>query len=67
MSTKRKPSIERTVKAEILVCPVHGYYAIAFDDRRITSSKCCGSWKTVRRWDVAESTLLAVLAQEKSA
>lgn len=35
-------------------CPSHGWYAIAVEDerggRRITPSKCCGSWDIVKSW-----------------
>lgn len=41
----------------IYQCPRHRtFYAIAFDEEdrgeRITSSKCCGEWRTLRSWPV---------------
>lgn len=35
-------------------CEVHGFTAISINGNnggtRITSGKCCGAWKTIRRW-----------------
>lgn len=44
----------------ILTCSRHKFFAIAIEDEeengtRITPSKCCGSWTTVRRWKIDES------------
>lgn len=37
-------------------CPTHGYWAITVEDNvsgeRITPSKCCGRWDTVKRWPI---------------
>lgn len=42
-------------------CPRHGFYSVSLNEtaesgwgsgRRLTPSKCCGSWKTFREWDM---------------
>jgi len=39
-------------------CARHNFYAISIDDedsgRRVTPSKCCGSWSTVKQWRLSE-------------
>lgn len=55
-------------------CPTHNYWAITIDTpgvggTRITPSKCCGSWETVKTWPMdergwAEIERLAVEARD---
>jgi hypothetical protein len=39
-------------------CPEHKFYAISIEDcdggKRITPSKCCGRWRTIKRWVIDE-------------
>ena len=47
---------------EILRCPVHAkFWAVTVNGRRITPSKCCGSWAPVARWKVDGQSLAAEL------
>lgn len=47
------------MRIEILRCPRHApFWAIAVNDRRITPSKCCGSWSSVARWKVEGPALI---------
>ena len=47
----------RLQKLVINVCHQHNYYAISIDDdnggQRITPNKCCGSWTTLKAWDLS--------------
>lgn len=53
------------IQIEILECPRgHGFRAIAIGDRRVTSSKCCGSWRTVRSWIVDTDELTKAIDGE---
>lgn len=42
-------------------CPTHGYWAITVEGdetgERITPSKCCGRWDTVKRWPLDQCHL----------
>src|SRR5512139_489746 len=52
-------AVVKKVTIEILRCAKgHGLECVAVNDLRITSGKCCGSWRCVRRWTVDESDLL---------
>lgn len=45
----------------IVRCPTHYYYAISIDDpdtgigTRVTPSKCCGRWDTVKEFWLSEA------------
>lgn len=47
----------------ILKCATHGFYAISVEreghGHRLTSGKCCGTWSTLRSWEVDSQTLRA--------
>lgn len=59
MSGSRKPAKKRSVTVSILRCPSHGFYCVAVGDRRVTPSKCCGSWsQEVRAWTLDALDLL---------
>lgn len=52
------------INVEVLRCPVHkAYWAVGVNDRRITPSKCCGSWETVMFWIIDSKTLQEDLAK----
>lgn len=51
-----------TVTLAIDHCPRHGFYSVSLNEtsangwgsgRRLTPSKCCGSWKTFREWTMS--------------
>ena len=49
---------------EILRCFYgHDVQSVTINDLRIAGGKCCGQWKTVRRWEVDESSLLRDLGR----
>jgi len=75
----------RKARVELLRCPVHGHEAISIgtakDSMRITSGKCCGSWRVVKSWtlaidarhlelpgvrDVAQAAIAAARAEERA-
>ncbi len=39
-------------------CPTHGYWAVSigrgYGSTRLTPTKCCGRWDTVREWKFSE-------------
>jgi hypothetical protein len=43
---------------EISRCPKHGFYAISIGTeewgQRITPSKCCGRWVSVKKWELSK-------------
>jgi len=45
-------------------CSRHKFWAISIGDNhsgeRITPSKCCGQWTTVREWNLSESDWLRI-------
>jgi len=49
----------RKVKLTIDRCSRHGFYAVAVmgerTGTRITPSKCCGSWSTIKAWSLSAS------------
>ena len=53
----------------VMRCP-HGVLAVSLDDaiggHRLTSSKCCGRWTTVQRWQVDLDELMGEIATEAS-
>lgn len=55
------------VKVAILRCPTHGFYGVSLDERRLTSGKCCGSWRIVQSWYVAAADITELLPQEAEA
>lgn len=43
---------------EILECPKgHGNKAISVNGFRLVGKKCCGQWKTIKKWEVPRATL----------
>jgi hypothetical protein len=53
------------VRLAVMACPAHGVFCIAFGDLRVTPSKCCGSWETLRKWRVRADDLVLALAAAK--
>lgn len=49
-------------KLVINQCHSHGVYSVSVEDEnggmRITPSKCCGSWSTVKEWALSKSDWL---------
>mgnify|MGYP003589837222 CR=1 FL=1 len=45
-------------KLAISVCSRHDTYMVSVEDEnsglRVTPSKCCGRWTTVREWELSE-------------
>lgn len=57
-----------SIKIEILECPRgHGFRAVAFEHRRLTPSKCCGSWRTVQSWTISVDELIKAIDGELGA
>lgn len=54
----------KNFKLSIDRCPTHGFYAICVGDgnggRRLTPSKCCGSWTECKSWSFTPDELLDV-------
>ncbi|HDS1550704.1 TPA: hypothetical protein QEK98_002959 [Stenotrophomonas maltophilia] len=50
------------MKLVINKCHSHGYYAISVEDNnvgiRITPSKCCGGWSTIKEWTLSRNDWL---------
>lgn len=65
-STKREPPPHR-VAICLDQCPDHGLQAISVASlgtgcgHRLTNSKCCGKWRTVRQWTVNIDDLIKEL------
>lgn len=57
-------------KLVINKCPTHGYWSVSIDDEhggtRVTRSKCCGRWDTVKEFTLSQSDWqeLAMLAEQ---
>mgnify|MGYP001065312806 CR=1 FL=1 len=56
----------------ICKCPAHNFYAVTIDDEngcgtRVTPSKCCGRWDTVKRWPITESMADSLLEEVAAA
>lgn len=50
-------------------CPLHGYEAISFQEKgaggqRLTHSKCCGRWESLKRWRVDPWDLVVDIVSE---
>jgi NTP pyrophosphatase (non-canonical NTP hydrolase) len=62
------PAIQREQYLAINKCPNHGFYSITVEDddtgTRVTPSKCCGRWDTVKRWKVSQCDLASLLAAQ---
>lgn len=51
--------MDERVTVEILKCANgHDVMAVSIGGRRITGSKCCGHWRTVRSYRVRRAALL---------
>jgi hypothetical protein len=54
-------------------CPIHrDFLSVAIEEEdgggtRITPSKCCGRWETLKRWPLEESQWLTVASLAKTA
>lgn len=55
----------------INVCSRHGVYSISVDGdnggTRVTPSKCCGSWSTVKEWKLSERNWLDLASEATKA
>ncbi len=56
---------KKLVTVELVECPYgHGGEALVINGTRVTGSKCCGSWATVKEYKVAASDVTAALSAE---
>ena len=58
-------SKDKYVVVEALRCMLHGYSALAINDRRITDDNCCGSWTVEHRYKVRIDDLKEAIGKKK--